>query len=475
MPIAHRIGARPGRESPPNLGDYSATCAGFSIRSPDRLNPVLDILDVWAAEEPGALALLCLDGRGETIARSSVAEVAGLARRGASLLLELGIGKGEAVLLALPRLPAWHAIFLGAIRIGAVPVLVPPGTTGLGLAHLASRTDAVAVVADGATRRALDVTGAQLPGVEVRLLHGAPVSVPGWEDLDALLEQTEEVELPSDPTAAQDTLLLQCTRGANGAPKVVAHRQTWALGQVASARYWHDLRPGDLHWTLPGGGSTSAAWGGLFGQWHERAAVVQADLSASDTAAVATALARHEVTSLCAAPAFYERLLADGLEGVDLSRLRHCTSTGTGLGVEITRAWRRAVHLWIYEGYGQTETTTLVANYRSVALRPGSIGKPLPGWSLALLGADGTPVAPGAVGEIAVQMDAGGWPAGLFAGYEGDPNLTARAFDGSWYRTGDRAVADDDGYLWFVGPVEREGATPAEVTFEAGMRQLLDD
>jgi acetyl-CoA synthetase len=474
LPIAHRIGARPGRESPPNLGDYSVTCARFTVNVPERLNPVLDILDVWAAEEPGALALLCLGPRGETVARSSVAEVAELARRGASLLLERGVGKGDAVMLALPRVPAWHAIFLGAIRIGAVPVLVPPAYSGPGLASLAARTDAVAVVADAQTSDALDASAAALPGL--RLRHDdAPSDASGWLDLDRLLEQVEEVELPPDPTAAEDPLLLQCTRGFAGAPKVVAHRQSWALGQVASARYWHDLRPGDLHWTLPGAGSTISAWGGLFGQWHERAAVVQADLSAADVAAVAAAVARHEVTSLCAAPAFYERLLADGLDDVDLSRLRHCTSTGTRLSAAVTRAWRRAVNLWIYEGYGQTETTTLVANYRSVALRPGSIGKPLPGWDLALLDGDGQPVAPGTVGEIAVRVGAGGWPPGLFSGYDGDPHRTAAAFDGTWYRTGDCAVADDDGYLWFVERVGRDLAAAPEVTFEAGMRWLLDE
>jgi acetyl-CoA synthetase len=195
-------------------------------------------------------------------------------------------------------------------------------------------------------------------------------------------------------------------------------------------------------------GWAKAAWGGLFGQWHERAAVVQVALGRPDADTVLNILAEAGITSFCAPPTLYRLLVQADLRAYDLHSLRHCTSAGEPLNPEVIRAWKDGTGgLTVYDGYGQTENTALVANYRSVAVRPGSMGRPVPGYEIAVLDEDGVPTDD--VGEICVRTDP--WPAGLFSGYDGDPGATAAAIRDGWYHTGDKARMDADGYFWFEG------------------------
>lgn len=154
---------------------------------------------------------------------------------------------------------------------------------------------------------------------------------------------------------------------------------SYALGHVATARFWHDLRAGDRHWPVTDTGWAKAAWGGLFGQWHERAEVMQVDLMRPDADTVLRLLGDHAVTSFCCPPTLYRALVQADLKQHDLSTLRHCTSAGEPLNPEVLRAWAEGTGgLTIFDGYGQTETTLAVANFRAVAVRPGSMGKPVP-------------------------------------------------------------------------------------------------
>jgi acetyl-CoA synthetase len=228
------------------------------------------------------------------------------------------------------------------------------------------------------------------------------------------------------------------------------HAQSYALGHVGTARFWHDLRPGDRHWTVTDTGWAKAAWGGLYGQWHERATVVQVALGKPDADAILSIIANQRITSFCAPPTLYRLLVRGDLKAHDLSALRHCTSAGEPLNPEVIRLWEEGTGgLTVYDGYGQTETTALVANYRSVPVRPGSMGLPVPGYDVEIRDDDGKPVDDGTVGNIAVRADP--HPVGLFRGYYNDPDATAERFRDGWYYTGDRATRDADGYIWFEG------------------------
>ena len=222
------------------------------------------------------------------------------------------------------------------------------------------------------------------------------------------------------------------------------------LGHVATARFWHDLRRGDRHWTVSDTGWAKAAWGGLFGQWHERACVVQVALGKPDAGTILNIIGKHRITSFCAPPTLYRMLVQADLKAHDLSGLRHCTSAGEPLNPEVIRAWREGTGgLTVYDGYGQSETTALVANYRAMEVRPGSMGKPVPGYEVAIVDDDGKRAAPGEVSNIAVRTDPR--PVGLFAGYLGDEEATRNAFRHGWYYTGDKGWIDEDGYFWFEG------------------------
>ncbi|MFZ0040204.1 MAG: AMP-binding protein [Solirubrobacteraceae bacterium] len=438
---------RPGRDAPARLQDYTAEYASYVAEVPERFNAVHAILDSWAQSAPGDPAVLSLDGAGEVVALQSAAELARASRQAARALLELGIGKGDHVFVMLPRIPQWYAALLGCMRIGAIPMPGPNLLTPRDIAYRLRSAGAVAAVTDrdGAAK----VDAADI-GLRTRLSVGDDPPA-GWTSFDGALEQAGDGETPADPTSRDDPLLLYFTSGTVSYPKMVEHPHAYALGHVGTARFWHDLRPGDLHWTVTDTGWAKAAWGGLFGQMHERACIVQVALGRPDADTIFGILTRHGITSFCAPPTLYRLLVQGDFSRHDLSALRHCTSAGEPLNPEVIRAWREGTGgLTVYDGYGQTETTCVVANYRSVPVRPGSMGLPVPGWDVTVVDDHGGPVESGEVANVAIRYSPTR-PVGLFPGYHGDPEATARAFVGDFYLTGDKAARDEDGYFWFEG------------------------
>jgi acetyl-CoA synthetase len=428
------------------LSDIDAVRAEYHVDVPERFNAVLGIVETWAAEDPDALAVLSVDGVGDVVAQHSAAELARASREVARVLLDLGVGKGDHVFVMLPRVPEWYATLLGAIRIGAIPMPGPNLLTPKDIAYRFKQTGARAAVTDAAGAAKVD---AAVPGVATRLcVGGAP---DGWLSLRERCAAVGDGETPADPTGRDDPMLLYFTSGTVSYPKMVQHAQSYALGHIGTARFWHDLRPGDLHWTVTDTGWAKAAWGGLFGQMHERAAILNVALGAPDPDTIFEILARHRVSSFCAPPTLYRRLVHGDFAKHDLSALRHCTSAGEPLNPEVIREWQRGTGgLMVYDGYGQTETTCLVANYRSMEVRPGSMGRPVPGYDVTIVDDDGQPVPTGEVGDIVVVCQPER-PVGLFPGYHNDPNATAGRFRGPFYFTGDRAAMDPDGYFWFEG------------------------
>ena len=248
-------------------------------------------------------------------------------------------------------------------------------------------------------------------------------------------------------------MILFFTSGTVSYPKMVLHPQSYGLGHVSTARFWHDLRPGDRHWTVTDTGWAKAAWGGLFGQWHERATIVQV--------ALGQARRRHDPLDHRATPASRRSARRRRCTGCSSRptwrattspRLRHCTSAGEPLNPEVIRAWKEGTGgLTVYDGYGQSETTVLVANYRAVPVRPGSMGKPVPGWTVEVLDEDGAPRAGRRRRQRSPSRSPSRGPVGLFDGYHRDDEANAAPFRDGWYFTGDKAWRDGDGYFWFEG------------------------
>ncbi|HTP20732.1 MAG TPA: AMP-binding protein [Solirubrobacteraceae bacterium] len=437
---------RPRRDCAPRLQDVDVERDRYYVEVPERFNAVLDIVDAWASEDPDALAVLSVDAVGEVVAEQSAADLARASREAARVLLDLGVGKGDHVFVMLPRVPEWYAALLGAIRIGAIPMPGPNLLTAKDIAYRFAQTGATAAITDADGAGKVD---AAVPGLATRLCVGRAPD--GWLSLEERCRELGDGDTPVDPTDRGDPLLLYFTSGTVSYPKMVEHSQSYALGHIGTARFWQDLRPGDLHWTITDTGWAKAAWGGLFGQMHERAAILNVALGRPDPDTIFGILARHRVTSFCAPPTLYRRLILQDASKFDLHALRHCTSAGEPLNPEVIREWRRRTGgLTIYDGYGQTETTCLVANYRTMEVRPGSMGRPVPGYDVTIVDDDGEPAEPGEVGNIVVRCQPER-PIGLFPGYHNNPDATAEAFRGPFYFTGDKAAVDEDGYFWFEG------------------------
>jgi acetyl-CoA synthetase len=439
----------PGRDAPPRMTSYQGERASFRLDVPTRFNPVRDILETWAAETADQSALVSLAGDGTLVADQSITDLVRESRRAGRALGDLGVKKGDPIFIMLPRIPAWYAVMLGAIRIGAIPMPGPTLLTSRDIAYRLERADTVVAVTDAAGADKADAIETPLPHLAHRICVGGPAP-DGWHALDELLDGAGDGDAPDADTAADDPMLLYFTSGTVSYPKMVVQQQRYALGHIGTARFWHDLRSGDRHWTVTDTGWAKAAWGGLFGQWHERATVVQVALGKPTPDTILGILAEHAITSFCAPPTLYRALILADLAAYDLTALRHCTSAGEPLNPEVIRVWEEGTGLTVYDGYGQTETTCLVANYRAVPVRPGSMGLPVPGYTVDVLADDGTSAPAGEVGNIAVQAEPDR-PVGLFAGYHKEPDATASRFRDGWYYTGDRASRDEDGYLWFEG------------------------
>ena len=431
-----------------NMVDYARTRAEFRVQIPDRFNYTGDIIGARAAETPDKIALIGIEPDGVTVNRYTFDDLARLAHRTAHVLRSRGVGRGDRVFVQLPRIVEWYAVMLGCFQIGAVPM---PGTTQLmpkDQAYRINRADAVAAVCDepGATR--LSEVLDDCPSLIARFVVGS--DLPGWTEFGSVLDAASGDPADVEPTTPDDPLLLYFTSGTTAQPKMVQHVGSYALGHEITARFWHDLTPNDVHWTVSDTGWAKAAWGKLFGQWIIGASVVMWDIVGKpDFDRLLTLISELGVTSFCAPPTLYRAFAQMDLSAYDWSTLRHCTSAGEPLNPEVIETWEAATGTVPYDGYGQTETVCLVANYPSLPVKPGSMGLSAPGMNVDVVDDEGVVCADGIEGNIAVETDP--WPVGLFRGYWRDEEQTAEVFRNGWYFTGDRAYRDEDNYLWFVG------------------------
>lgn len=426
---------------------YEEDYRSYRVRVPERFNPVVNILESWAAEQPDAPAAISIGEDGEVVRSQTIQELVAESRSFAGALLALGLRKGDRVLVTLPRVSAWFAALLGAMRIGVVVIPTPTISTARDLAYRVKVAKPQAIVADEVAALKIDSLRQEFADVAHFIQWSRQAECRAdWLDFDSLL-MNRTPELPRDPTSCDDPLLLFFTSGTVSYPKMVLHRQAYALGHVATARYWHNVGDGDRHWTVSDTGWAKAAWGGLFGQWHERATVIQCNLPRPDPRAILSTIPRHRISSFCAPPTLFRVLVQEDLRSYDLSSLRQCTSAGEPLNPEVIKIWKNATGLIIRDGYGQSETTALIANTRHLPVRPGSMGKVVPGYEVDIVDDEGRPLPAGEVGNIAVRTEPR--PIGLFEQYLASPEQNQQVFRNGYYFTGDRAARDADGYFWF--------------------------
>jgi acyl-coenzyme A synthetase/AMP-(fatty) acid ligase len=428
------------------LDGYRRAVAEFRWDVPDAFNFSRDVVDRYAAD-PDRPALLWCDPGGAR-RRVGFGEVSAQSHRFAHLMRSLDMAPGEPLIVMLPRVPEWHVVNLGALAAG---LLVIPSSTLLrpkDIAYRAGHSGAGAIVASADQLAAVDAVRAELSGVRHFLAlgdHGAAVPA-GWTDLRQALAEMPEDDSAGVPTRASDPALVYYTSGTTGPPKAVLHCHAYTYAQRYTSSLWHGLRDGERIWTTSDTGWAKAAYGVLFGPWSLGAEVVLFH-GRFEPRAELEFLSEIDPQVFCAPPTEFRMLVKQDLSQLSLSNLRECVSAGEPLNPEVIRAWRDATGLTIRDGYGQTESILMVGNFPENPVRPGSMGLPMPGQRVAVIGESGEPLAPGEVGDIAVH----GTNPGLFREYWKDASATAGCRRGEWYLTGDRASRDEDGYFWFVG------------------------
>ena len=432
---------------------YEDFAARFQVRVPADFNFGFDGVDALAAQNPGRRALCWCNDAGDT-ADFTLDDIRRQSARAAAWFRSLGIRRGDAVMLCLKRRYEYWFAIVGLHKLGAIAIPATHMLTKKDLIYRiqAARIKMIVSVNEPGIRGAIEDAVAEAP-IALRALVGGGGSG-GWLDFNAGLQAAPDVfPRPSGPDRIDpenDIMLLYFTSGTTGLPKMVQHNFFYPLGHILTARYWQNCRPGGLHFTIADTGWAKASWGKIYGQWLAGSAVMVYDMDKFIAKNVLDVIVRHGVTTFCAPPTMYRYFIKEDLKARDWSRLKHCTVAGEPLNPEVYEQFLAATGLTLREGYGQTEMTVMLGTYPWMTPKPGSMGKPSPGYDVDLLDEQGRPCQVGQEGQIVVRTDTRR-PLGLFGGYYRDPDLTRSVWHDGVYYTGDMAWRDDDGYYWFVG------------------------
>jgi acetyl-CoA synthetase len=419
--------------------DYDTAYRDYRAPELDNFNWALDFFDRQAqGNERPALWVVGDDGAEQKV---SFAQMAARSSQAAQFLRECGVRRGDCVLLMLPnRVELWE-IMLAGIKLGAVLV---PTTMLVSSADLEDRMERGTirhVIAQASETHKF----ATLAGDYTRItVGGVEGPAEGWRDYAASAEVTTPFA-PDGDTRASDPLLLYFTSGTTARPKLVLHsHQSYPVGHL-STMYWIGLQQGDIHWNISSPGWAKHAWSCFFAPWNAGATVFVYNYERFNARKVLNVVQRCGVTSLCAPPTVWRMMIQEDLSAWK-PPLRELVGAGEPLNPEVIEQVERAWGIRIRDGFGQSETTAQIGNTPGQVLKPGSMGRPLPGYRIALLDIDDQPALEG---EISVLLDPA--PLGLMLAYEGDEAKTAEVMRAGHYHTGDTATVDADGYYFYVG------------------------
>jgi acetyl-CoA synthetase len=431
--------------------DESGKLKRINFKNTSHFNFAFDVVDEIARRAPEKLAMLHVSDDFKE-RRFTFGNMREESNRVANYLLSLGIKRGDKVMLVLKRhYQFWYSI-LALHKIGAVAI---PATNQLMVHDFTYRfkagdVKAILCTGDGDTAAEADkaIEEANLEMTKI-MVNGSRES---WHNFDAEYREFSPVfNRPDDAPGGDNPMLMFFTSGTTGYPKMALHSYKYALGHYVTAKYWHLVEPGGLHFTMSETGWGKALWGKLYGQWLCEGAIFTYDFARFDADKVLPMFARYNITTFCAPPTIYRMLIKEDISKYDLSSIHHATTAGEALNPEVFTQFKRATGLSIAEGFGQTEMTLGLAILNGDEVRLGSMGKPVPGYGIDLVDSDGNSVPPGDNGEIVIRSDRGDGKPGLFLGYYKDEEKTSEVWHDGMYRTGDLAWRDEDGYYHYVG------------------------
>ena len=431
----------------------NGTPVKIAFKNTETFNFGFDVVDEIAEKYPDKLAMIHLD-KHKNERDFTFSQIKKESARVANYFKSLGIKRGDRVMLVLKRhYEFWFAMIalhkLGAIAIPATYLLQKHDFV---YRYNAAGVKAIVCTADGDTAKIAEDAAKECPSVELKLIVGGRKD--GWHDFDAEYPlYSSKFAREKDTPCGEDPALMFFSSGTTGEPKMVMHKHTYALGHFMTAKYWHCCERDGLHFTISDTGWGKSLWGKLYGQWMCEGAVFVYDFDRFNAADILPMFAKYNITTFCAPPTMLRMMIKEDLSKYDFSSIKHMTTAGEALNPEVAKQFSNLTGLTIYEGFGQTETTLTIANFRGTDVKPGSMGKASPQYHIDLVDADGNTVQNGETGEIVVRLD-NGTPPGLFKEYCKEPDKTAEAMRGGVYHTGDTAWRDEDGYFWYVGRVD---------------------
>jgi acetyl-CoA synthetase len=421
--------------------DYATAYKDFAWPELTEFNWALDWFDEYARSNL-APALWVVEENGEET-KLSFAELSARSNQLANWLSQQGVQRGDRILLMLPNQPALWETMLAAMKLGAVTIPATMLLTPADIADRMTRGEVKHVIVASSETAKFD----SIDKTKTRIAVAIPqsVSLPaGWLNFADAFNESPSFE-PEGRTLATDPLLLYFTSGTTSRPKLVLHsHQSYPVGHL-STMYWIGLKPGDVHLNISSPGWAKHAWSCVFAPWNAGATVFIHNTSRFSAKATLEALVKHQITTLCAPPTVWRMMIQEDLSAYKV-HLREVVGAGEPLNPEIIERVKKAWNLTLRDGFGQTETTAQIANSPGQPMKPGSMGRPLPGYRITLLDRDDNPAQEG---ELALILDPK--PLGLMDGYVDDPSKTQEAMRGGHYRTGDVASIDDDGYFTYVG------------------------
>ena len=422
----------------------------YKLNIPEHFNFGYDIVDEWARQDESKPALVWCDDDGNE-KRFSFGDIKRMSDKAANMLKRKGVRRGDPVLLMLKQRPEVWFMMVGLHKLGAVCI---PATFQLTPKDIIYRCNAadVKMICAVDDEEMLKHVEASLPECKT-VGHVGVVgeNIPEWAfDLRAELAAADGEWTREYINENDEPMLIYFSSGTTGMPKMILHDFTYPLGHIVTAKYWQKVEDGGLHLTVSDSGWAKFGWGKIYGQWICGAVVVAYDTEKFRPQKLLETIDRLRLTTFCAPPTIYRFLIKEDMSRCDFSTIRHAGIAGEPLNPEVYNRFLEITGLPVTEGFGQSETSVLIANFGWDPIKPGSTGKPSPLYDVDIVDEDGNSCEDGVVGSIVVR-NADKHPAGLFKKYYRDEEATDRCWKNGMYNTGDTAWRDAEGYFWFVG------------------------
>ncbi len=417
--------------------DYETAYRDFRWPKLTRFNWALDYFDSYAKQQPDKTALWIVE-EGGVEAKYSFSEMARRSNQVGNFLRSVGVERGTRIIVMLPNNVAIWEITLAALKIGAVVIPAATLLTPQDLQDRLQRANARHVIAVSSVVEKFRHLQSEFTGIAVG------DSVAGWRDFGDAYNASAKLLPYADPSV-EDPFLLYFTSGTTASPKLVLHsHQSYPVGHLATM-YWIGVRPDDVHFNISSPGWAKHAWSSFFAPWNAGATIFVYNYARFSSRNVLQQVSRCGVTTLCAPPTVWRSFVLEDLSAYKM-KIRDLVGAGEPLNPEIIERVRRCWGVTIRDGFGQTENVCLLGNFPGQPIKPGAVGKPSPGHQVVLLNSSGDEANEG---EIALKLTPR--PISLFSRYMDDEERTAAVMQGGYYRTGDVASRNSDGYYTYIG------------------------